>query len=231
MKGVNNIMKLFNKAKNETVNTEEKRNTDATQFVNAVNDAINIIAYNARKEAANLKIRGFETVSPEQILKDTEGMDVELHVKLPQRATRYSAGYDCYAPFDITLEPGEDIKVPTGIRSYMQPGEVLIAAPRSGLGFKYYCRLANTLAVIDSDYFFSDNEGHIFIKLRNEGDKTLTIKQGDGMCQFIFMPFLLADGDSFDKGEKRNGGFGSTTKTEEKDVNDTKDTNVNTENK
>ena len=51
------------------------------------------------------------------------------------------------------------------------------------------------------------------------------------MCQFIFMPFLLVDGDSFEKGENRNGGFGSTTKTEEKDINDTKDINVNTENK
>ena len=148
MKGVNNIMRLFNKSKNETVNTE--RDTDATQFVNAVNDAINIIAYNARKEAANLNFRGFCKVSPEQILKDTEGADVELHIKLPQRATRYSAGYDCYAPFDITLDPGEDIKVPTGIRAYMQPGEFLIAAPRSGLGFKYYCRLANTLGIVDA---------------------------------------------------------------------------------
>ena len=216
-------MKLFNKNQKENVKEDE-----IMQFVNAVSDAINIIANNARTEAANRKIRGFETVSPEQILKDTEGMDVELHVKLPQRATQYSAGYDCYAPFDITLEPGEDIKVPTGIRSYMQPGEVLIAVPRSGLGFKYYCRLANTLGVIDSDYFFSDNEGHIFVKLRNEGNKTLTIKQGEGMCQFIFMPFLLADGDSFEKGEERNGGFGSTTKTEEKDVNSAI---VNTENK
>lgn len=217
------MIKLFNKTKNENVNNEEQRKQDVANFVSAVNDAINIIASNARAEAANLNIRGFCNVSPEQILKDTEDMDVELHVKLPQRATQFSAGYDCYAPFDITLEPGEDIKVPTGIRAYMQPGEVLIAVPRSGLGFKYYCRLANNLAVIDSDYFFSDNEGHIFIKLRNEGDKTLTIKQGDGMCQFIFMPFLLADGDSFDKGEKRNGGFGSTTKTEEKDTNSTKE--------
>ena len=166
-------MKLFNKNQKENVKEDE-----IMQFVNAVSDAINIIATNARTEAANRKIRGFETVSPEQILKDTEGMDVELHVNLPQRATHYSAGYDCYAPFDIVLEPGEDIKVPTGIRAYMQPGEVLIAAPRSGLGFKYYCRLANTIPIIDSDYFFSDNEGHIFIKLRNEGDKTLTIKQG-----------------------------------------------------
>lgn len=164
-------MKLFNKTKNENVNNEEQRKQDVANFVSAVNDAINIIATNARAEAANLKIRGFETVSPEQILKDTEGMDVELHVKLPQRATRYSAGYDCYAPFDITLEPGEDIKVPTGIRSYMQPGEVLIAAPRSGLGFKYYCRLANTLGIVDAKQKESYVMGKGKLKKESENPK------------------------------------------------------------
>ena len=82
-------------------------------------------------------------------------MDVEI--KMPIRATKKSAGYDFFAPFDIYLKPNEDIKIPTGIRSYMQDGEVLIAVPRSGLGFKYYARLANTLGVIDSDYYYSDN--------------------------------------------------------------------------
>ena len=136
----------------------------------------------------------------------------EVVIKLPRRATKGSAGYDCFAPIDIALEPGKDIKVPTGIRAYMKQGEVLMAFPRSGLGFKYYCRLANTVGIIDSDYYYSDNEGHIFVKLRNEGDKPLVIRQGEAMCQFIFVPFLLADGDSFERGEERNGGFGSTTK-------------------
>ena len=136
----------------------------------------------------------------------------EVVIKLPRRATKGSAGYDCFAPFDVLLEPGEDAKVPTGIRAYMKQGEALMAFPRSGLGFKYYCRLANTVGIIDSDYYYSDNEGHIFVKLRNEGNKPLIIRQGEAMCQFIFIPCLLADGDSFEKGETRNGGFGSTTK-------------------
>lgn len=158
-----------------------------------------------------MRTRGFETISDEQIMKDFDN-GVDNKIRLPERSTRESAGYDVFAPFDINLSPGEDIKIPTGIRAYMQKGEVLLAFPRSGLGFKYYTRLANTLGIIDSDYYYSDNEGHIFIKLRNEGDKALYIKQGDAFAQMIFMPFLLADGDSFEEGNTRNGGFGSTGK-------------------
>lgn len=171
-----------------------------------------------RKEDVKMdKVRGFEYISSEQAEQDFE-MDLdELEEKVlrkfPKRGSCKSAGYDIFAPFDITLQPNEEVKVPTGLKAYMQEGEVLMAFPRSGLGFKYYCRLANTIGVIDQDYYNNEgNEGHMFVKLRNEGIKPMTIKQGDGMCQMIFMPFLLADGDSFNKGETRTGGFGSTTK-------------------
>ena len=157
------------------------------------------------------KRRGFLPISIEQYMKDYKGIRKEATTILPKRATKGSAGYDCFAPFNIELKPMEEIKVPTGIKSYMKNGEVLMAFPRSGLGFKYYCRIANTIGVIDKDYIESDNEGHIFIKIRNEGNKDMIIKKGEAMCQFIFMPFLLADGDSFKNGNKRNGGFGSTT--------------------
>ena len=172
-------------------------------------------------------MRKFEKVSKEQYLtgfydaildmcefdeNDNPEFIKDYHdIKLPKRATKGSAGYDCFAPFDITLEPGEDIKVPTGIKCFMENDDVLLAFPRSGLGFKFYCRIANTIGVIDSDYILSDNEGHIFIKLRNEGNKTMNISKGTGMCQFIFTKFLLTDDDSFDNGEIRNGGFGSTS--------------------
>lgn len=156
------------------------------------------------------KIRGFEIISNKQYNIDFDPSS-EIVVKLPKRSTRESAGYDVYAPKDIFLDPSEDINIATGIRAYMKPGEALFAFPRSGLGFKYYCRLANTIGIIDSDYYGSDNEGHIFVKLRNEGNKELVIKQGEAMCQLVFMPFLLADNDDFDIGEARNGGFGSTT--------------------
>jgi len=158
------------------------------------------------------KVRGFEKISKEQFNKDFEGFNVVYEdIKLPKRSTSKSAGYDCFAPIDIKLEPNEEIKIPTGIRSYMLDNEKLGALPRSGHGFKYYLRLANTQGVIDADYYDSDNEGHIFVKLRNEGHKTLEIKKGQGMCQLIFSKYLLADGDDF-TGNVRNGGFGSTDK-------------------
>jgi dUTP pyrophosphatase len=139
---------------------------------------------------------------------------VMQNVKIPQRATKLSAGYDCYLPIDIRLEPGESVKVDTGLKAWMQPGEVLLAVPRSGLGFKYFCRLANTIGVIDADYYNNpENEGQIAIKIRNEGDKVMELKAGTAFAQFLFMPYLLADGDDFDNGAARVGGFGSTDKT------------------
>ena len=161
------------------------------------------------------KYRGFEFVSTEQLEKDFGDDRNEVVMKLPMRATKGSAGYDCYAPVDIYLGPGNDIKIPTGIKSYMRNGEMLMAVPRSGLGFKYYCRLANTIGIIDKDYYDNpDNEGHIFVKLRNEGNEPIIIKHGEAMCQFIFTPFLLADNDNFTEGNNRNGGFGSTDRTD-----------------
>lgn len=156
------------------------------------------------------KKRGFETISETEQKKNFKNDKYEI--KIPKRATIGSAGYDIYAPYEFTVKPGETITIPTGIRSYMQIDEVLKIYPRSGLGFKYKARLANTTGVIDSDYYFSDNEGHIMIKLCNEGLRTFTIEKGTAFCQGIFSKYLLADGDDFTTGEIRNGGFGSTTK-------------------
>lgn len=155
-------------------------------------------------------IRGFEFISKKQFNKDF-GTISDINLKLPKRSTKESAGYDIFAPFDIILEPNEEIKIPTGLNAHMKKGETLFIFPRSGLGFKYYTKLANTIGIIDSDYVNSDNEGHIWVKIRNEGNMSLFVKQGEAFCQAIFMPFLLVDGDNFDEGENRNGGFGSTT--------------------
>jgi len=167
----------------------------------------------------NNKIRGFEKVSEQQWMNTIENdvsneewLQQYIDLNLPKRGTSKSAGYDVFAPYTFTLQPDDVIKIPTGIKSYMQNDEVLKAFPRSSLGFKYFLRFANSIPVIDSDYFNNENnEGHIFIKLRNEGSKPLTINKGDGMCQVIFEKYLLADGDSFD-GEVRKGGIGSTDK-------------------
>lgn len=159
------------------------------------------------------KIRGFEYVKPEEFIK-TFVKDSKAKIKLPKRSTKKSAGYDCFAPYDFTLLPGEDINIPTGIKAYMQDGEVLMVFPRSGLGFKYYTRLSNSTGIVDGDYYSNpNNDGHIHVKIRNEGTKQLTVKQGEAFCQLIFMPFLLVDGDDFDTGNERVGGFGNTTAT------------------
>ena len=130
-------------------------------------------------------------------------------IRLPERATSGSAGYDFYAPFAFTAEPGEEIKIPTGIRAYIEPGWVLTLYPRSGLGFKFRLMLNNTVGVIDSDYYYSDNEGHIHIKLFNGGSRRLEIAAGEAFAQGIFLPFGITEDDSATA--KRNGGFGSTS--------------------
>lgn len=133
-------------------------------------------------------------------------------IKLPKRATSGSAGYDFFAPFDITLKPGQTIKIPTGIRVKIDNGWVLKCYPRSGLGFKYRLQLNNTVGIIDSDYYASDNEGHIFSKITNDTNesKSVSIKKGEGFMQGIFVEYGITKNDySIDK---RNGGFGSTTK-------------------
>ena len=133
-------------------------------------------------------------------------------IKLPVRATAGSAGYDFFAPAEFTLKPGEIVKIPTGIRVEMENGWVLKCYPRSGLGFKYRLQLNNTVGIIDSDYFYSDNEGHIFSKITNDSNenKTLTIPADTGFMQGIFVEYGITVDD--DVAEIRNGGFGSTTK-------------------
>lgn len=133
-------------------------------------------------------------------------------IQLPKRATKGSAGYDFYTPVDIMLKPKETIKIPTGIRCEMNPRWVLMIYPRSGLGFKYRLQLNNTVGVIDSDYFYSDNEGHIFIKITNDSneDKIVDVKAGQGFAQGIFVQYGIVEDDDVET--ERNGGFGSTTK-------------------
>lgn len=138
--------------------------------------------------------------------KEIENLYKDL--QLPKRATTGSAGYDFKSPIDFELKPKETIKIPTGIRCKMLDDIVLMIYPRSSLGFKYRLILDNTVGIIDSDYYNSDNEGHIFIKFTNLGEKLLNVKKGDGIAQGIFLPYYLTTDD--DVSGKRNGGIGST---------------------
>ena len=146
----------------------------------------------------------FAGESAEKILKIYE------EIRMPERATVGSAGYDFYSPLDFVLEPGQTIKIPTGIRAKIEDGWVLMIFPRSGLGFKFRIQLNNTVGIIDSDYYGSDNEGHIFIKITNDSNegKTLSLKKGDGFAQGVFLPYGVTSDD--EAAALRNGGFGST---------------------
>ena len=168
------------------------------------------------------KVGEFEKVSFEQFytaMKDEfgarfvpehEARSYYENIILPTRATTGSAGYDFKSPVSFYLPPGQSIKIPTGIRVRIEDGWWLGCLPRSGLGFKYRMQLDNTMGVIDGDYYNSDNEGHIFAKITNDGNehKPISIEAGDGFMQAIFLPYGITHSD--DTNGVRNGGFGST---------------------
>lgn len=167
------------------------------------------------------RVAQFEKVSWNQFQKDYvdtfgEGKTIDMNdvkeiyenIQLPTRATSGSAGYDFKSPIDFKLKPESTIKIPTGIRAKIDEGWVLKCYPRSGLGFKYKMRMANVVPVIDSDYYYSDNEGHIFLKLSNEGEKDIFINSGDKIIQGVFVPYGITYDDCVNK--TRNGGVGST---------------------
>ena len=155
-------------------------------------------------------VQAFREDFPEYTEADAK--DIYESIKLPKRATTGSAGYDFFAPIAFSLPPGSTIKIPTGIRAKMDEDWVLQLYPRSGFGFKYRLQMNNTVGIIDSDYFYSDNEGHIFAKITNDSNegKTLEIGAGVGFVQGIFMQYGITVDDDADG--VRNGGFGSTTK-------------------
>lgn len=130
---------------------------------------------------------------------------------LPKRNTAYSAGYDFICPVDVHILPGQKVLIPTGIKVELDQDKVLQVYPRSGLGTKTDCMMANTVGIIDSDYYNNeDNEGHILIMIKNNSKEAVSIKQGDRFCQGIIVAFFTVDGDEVGVGDVRKGGLGST---------------------
>lgn len=129
---------------------------------------------------------------------------------LPKRGTARSAGYDIHTPVPFEIGPNCAIKIPTGIRVKMEDDWCFICAPRSGQGVKYRVQLANTIGVVDADYFDADNEGHIWLTLCNDTyeGKIFKAEIFDRIAQGIFLPYGITMDDDAD-GE-RTGGFGST---------------------
>lgn len=166
-------------------------------------------------------------------------------IKLPTRATTGSVGYDFYTPIDLTIFPGSCVMIPTGIRVYMADDVdlFLMITPKSGLGVKYKTQLSNTVGIIDKDYYYAKNEGHILISMSNGLDyegcpmkrindiltgnpklvidqdaketqrRILSLPTGKAFVQGIFLPMCVMDDNVTNI---RVGGFGSTADNQPK---------------
>ena len=167
------------------------------------------------------RVGKFEKVSYEEFEKAVKeillekNMDIKSvyeNIKIPCRGTALAAGYDFFAPFDIVLKPKETIKIPSGIRCWMEENYFLAIVPRSSFGFKFRLQLDNTIGIIDADFSDSKMKGHMMIKITNDTveDKILEIKAGQGFVQGIFLPYAITYDD--DVHNFREGGFGSTDK-------------------
>lgn len=147
-------------------------------------------------------MRGFK------VCKGFENSDISL----PKRGTKYSAGYDIESCEDVVINPKEVVVVKTGVKAYMKDDEVLQIYPRSSLGFKKHLMLANTVGIIDSDYFENEkNDGHIMIGLYNYGNEVQTISKHERIAQGIFLKYLVCE-DEEEINTIRKGGIGSTNK-------------------
>jgi dUTP pyrophosphatase len=155
---------------------------------------------------ATPRIRGFEIVSR---ITELDGF------KKPRRGTKKSAGYDIFNNSNSTIvipQGTTGSKIPTGIKAYMPDDNVLLAVPRSSMGFSNSTRLANTIGIVDADYYNNPkNEGEIFVKLRSP-EVDLIIQPGEAICQVIFTNYYITDDDSETVGGDRVGGIGSTGK-------------------
>ena len=156
-------------------------------------------------------MRKFEKISFEQFAKDIKN-DKKLYdeYKKPIRKTKLSAGYDFMAIEDIAINPGEIVKIPTGIKAVFPEDETLLLFVRGSVGYHWNVRMCNQVAIIDSDFYNNaGNEGHMWFALQNEGDKTFIIKKGESFGQGIFIKYFVVD-DEEDIENVRIGGFGST---------------------
>jgi dUTP pyrophosphatase len=146
-----------------------------------------------------MRERGFEVISA------FEGQGIHL----PVRKTARSAGYDIESAADVVLQPGELCLVPTGLKAFMKDDEFLAIYIRSSMAIKHHLLLVNCTGIIDADYYNNeDNEGHIMVAVRNEGDKPFAIHKGERIAQGIFQPFLKTFDDEAEG--LRKGGVGST---------------------
>lgn len=156
-------------------------------------------------------MRKFEKISFEQFKKDiVDDSALYNNYELPKRKTKFSAGYDFASLIEKDLAPGESVLIPTGVKCSLNENDVLLIVVRSSLGFKHNIRLVNQVGVIDADYYNNEsNEGHILIKLKNEGDHNYKIEVGSAVAQGLIMEYNTVD-DEEEITSDRTGGIGST---------------------
>ncbi len=149
-------------------------------------------------------MRGFEKISFDQFSKDiSDNKELYDTYSLPARKTKGAAGYDFYSLIDYDLQPGEKKIIPTGVKMWCQEDEFLMLVVRSSVGIKYDVILRNQVGIIDSDYYnCPENEGHMWVALRNNGDDVYHIRKGEAFCQGIFLKYLTCE-DNVDT--KREG--------------------------
>lgn len=155
--------------------------------------------------------KDYKKLNPNCDKSDKEIKQIYDGIKLPKRATVGSAGYDFFLPYDIELKAGEEIGVATGIRVKCDPEYAMLFMNKSGLGSKNRFQLNTCISLIDSDYYYSDNEGHIMAFLIHDSrvsDAVLSLPAGKSFLQGVFFKFGITQSDECDG--KRNGGFGST---------------------
>ena len=156
-------------------------------------------------------MRKFEIISINQFNKDFKNIDTKYEdIIIPKRSTKFSAGYDFYMPYDLTVKKNEVVLIPTGIKVMLDSDEFLRIYIRSSLGFKYNLRMCNQVGIIDSDYYNNpSNEGHIFLKLKNEGDNDIILKKYDRYVQGIIQKYYIVDNEN-EIEDIRVGGIGSS---------------------
>ena len=169
------------------------------------------------------RVAEFEKISFNQWVADCAGISLDPsgnsaitphsvynEIAIPERSTAQSAGYDFKIPYSVVIPANSTVKVLTGLRVKMNPDNVLLVFPRSSIGIKYGIGFANTIPVIDADYYYAKNQGHMMFFLKNNSDSSVSLNAGDKICQGILTSYGITYSDN--ASGIRTGGFGSTGK-------------------
>lgn len=157
----------------------------------------------------------FEKVSFKEFKRHTSanmhcGADEYDQIILPVRSTSGSAGYDIACPVNITIPGGCSRTIPTGLKVQIEEEWCMLLFVRSSAAIKKGLELQTGVSVIDSDYFDNpDNEGHIFIGVRNTSTRPILITAGERIAQGVFVIYGKTVDDM--AAGQRSGGIGSTT--------------------